>query len=109
MLEEFKAETSFTRLEEGVRRYWRRQNVPERARVSRYDGPTFTIYQQPLAVAGQPWADQIHLLAATDLMALAATDLMAHYRALRGDDVRVRTGWACHGLPVEVVVEQSLG
>ena len=101
MFEEFKAETSFTRLEEGVRRYWRRHNVPERARVGRYNGPTFTIYQQPLAVAGQPWADQIHLL--------AATDLMARYHAMKGDDVRLRTGWACHGLPVEYVVEQSLG
>jgi isoleucyl-tRNA synthetase len=101
MTEEFGTEASFTRIEEDVRRYWRRHNVPGKARAARYTGPVSTIYQQPLAVAGQPWAEQVHLL--------AATDLMARYRAMRGDDVHRRVGWACHGLSVEYVVEQSLG
>jgi isoleucyl-tRNA synthetase len=34
---------------------------------------------------------------------------LARYRAMRGGAVQLGTGWVCHGLPVEVTVERSLG
>jgi isoleucyl-tRNA synthetase len=101
MLGEIAAESSFTRIEEDVHRFWRRHAVPEALRAARRDGLPCVMYQQPLVPAGQPVADQIRLL--------ATADLYARYHAMRGHAVHRQAGWACHGLPVEVAVERSLG
>jgi isoleucyl-tRNA synthetase len=98
---ELTAEASFTRMEEEVRRFWRRHEVIEAFCTSRRGGPPYLIYQQPLFAAGQSQADQIRLL--------ASTDLLARYRIMRGDAVHFQMGWVCDGLPVEVAVERSLG
>ena len=100
MLDEMAAGTSFTRIEEEIRRFWRRRDIPELGRIARRDGQPYLIYQEPLAVAGQSWIDQARLL--------STTDLLARYRAMRGDSVCLQIGWACHGLRVEVAVERSL-
>jgi isoleucyl-tRNA synthetase len=101
MLEEMTAETSFTRIEEHVRRLWRLHGIAEAFCAPRQDAPPYLVDQQPLAVAGQSWADQVRLL--------AAGDLMARYLTMRGFAVRHKLGWECHGLRVETAVEQSLG
>jgi isoleucyl-tRNA synthetase len=56
--------------------------------------------QQPLIAAGQSRADWARLL--------AASDLQVRYHSMRGDAVRCQAGWDCHGLPIEVAVEQML-
>ena len=101
MFDQWTADVNLTRIEEEVQRFWRRHGVPEAARAARREGPPFVLYQQPLFVAGQPPADQARLL--------ATADLFARYRAMRGDAVHRRAGWAGHGLPVEVAVESALG
>ena len=98
---DFAAEASLTRIEEQVRRFWRRYAVPETVRAARRDGPPVVIYQQPLDLAGRPWNDQVRLL--------ATTELYARYHTMRGDSVHVQTGWNGHGLAVERTVEQALG
>jgi isoleucyl-tRNA synthetase len=98
MFDEWTADASLTRIEEQVRRFWRRHDVPSAARR---EGPPFVLYQQPLAVAGQPPADQARLL--------VTADLFARYRTMRGEAVYRRAAWASHGLPVEVAVEATLG
>jgi isoleucyl-tRNA synthetase len=98
---ELTAEASFTRIEEDVRRFWRRHGVPQAISTVRRDGPACTVYQQPLGAAGQPWIDQVRLL--------ATADLLARHRTMQGDAVQRRAGWSCHGLPVEVAVERALG
>ncbi len=100
MLDEVAVGTSFTRIEEEVRRFWRRREVPEIGRTARRDGQPYLIYQEPLAVAGQAWIDQVRLF--------STTDLLARYHAMRGDAVHRQIGWLCHGLQVEVAVERSL-
>jgi isoleucyl-tRNA synthetase len=101
MLEDITPDASLTRIEEEVRRFWRRHKVPEASRAARRRGAPYVIYLQPLRVAGRSWSDQLRLL--------ATADLMARYRTMRGDAVHCQTGWACHGLPVEMAVEGSLG
>jgi isoleucyl-tRNA synthetase len=101
MLEELTPEASLTRIEEEVRRFWHRHRVPEASRAARRQGSPYVIYPQPLPVASRSWSDQLRLL--------ATTDLIARYRTMRGDVVRCQMGWACHGLPVEIAVEGSLG
>lgn len=93
-------EASLVRLEEEVRRFWHRHDLPAAARAARRAGPPFMVYAQPLAV-GQSRADQVRLL--------ATADLFARYQAMQGAAVRQRIGWAGHGLSVEVDVERSLG
>jgi isoleucyl-tRNA synthetase len=101
VLGDLTAEASLTRIEEEVRRFWRRREVPAAFYAAHRDGSPYVIRQQPLMVAAESATDQARLL--------ATTDLLARYRTMRGDAVHRHTGWVCHGLPVEVSVERSLG
>lgn len=93
-------QASLIRLEEEVRRVWKRRDLPAAVRAARHDGRPLTICTQPLAT-GQPRADQVRLL--------ATADLLARYQTMQGAAVRRRLGWVGHGLAVEVAVERSLG
>jgi isoleucyl-tRNA synthetase len=99
--EPISVESNLTRIEEEVRRFWRRRSIPEAALAAHPQGPLRVIYQQPLLAAGQVDDDQIRLL--------AVADLLTRYHLMQGDRVHRQLGWACHGLPIEVAVEQSLG
>jgi isoleucyl-tRNA synthetase len=101
MFDEITVDTSFTRIEEDVRRFWRLHGVTEACSAPHPDAPPYQVVQQPLAAAGQPWADQVRLL--------AAGDLMARYLAMQSFAVQRKLGWECHGLRIEAAVEQSLG
>jgi isoleucyl-tRNA synthetase len=102
MFRDLTTEASFTRIEEEVRRLWKRQGVPEVLRdVHRDSSLSYQIFQQPLTVTGRPQAGQVRLL--------ATADLFARFRTMQGHVVRYQTGWACHGLDIEVAVERMLG
>ncbi len=94
-------EASFTRIEEEVRRFWRRHDVPAMFHATRQDGSPYGLLQQPLVAAGGSPAEQVRLL--------AAVDLIHRYRTMQGRAVHRRAGWVCHGLPVELAVERALG
>lgn len=106
MLSEITAEASFIRMEEEVRRFWLLRGVPEAfmAAAERSDDSgrvePYVIYQQPLSVE-QSEASRAQLF--------STADLLTRYRTLRGEPVQRRVGWSCHGLPVEALVESSLG
>jgi isoleucyl-tRNA synthetase len=74
--------------------------VPQASRAALGDGLPYLVFVQPLTAAGQSRADWARLL--------AASDLHVRYRAMRGDAVRCQMGWDCHGLSIEVAVEQML-
>jgi isoleucyl-tRNA synthetase len=93
-------QASLIRLEEGVRRVWKRRTLPQAVRATRRDGPSWVACVQPLA-PDQSRADQVRLL--------ATADLLTRYRTMQGAAARPCVGWAGHGLPVEVAVERSLG
>ncbi len=93
-------DASMIRLEEAVRRLWKRHDLMTAGRERRSDGPLLLIYPQPLAT-DQPRASRVRLL--------ATADLLARHRTMRGAFVRQRVGWASHGLAVEVAVERLLG
>lgn len=100
VLEATTAETNLTRVEEDVRRFWQWYGIAEAARTLRVDGATVQLVQQPAEVAGDCWLDQVRLL--------ATADLLARYHTMRGRAVAWCAGWSCHGLSVEVAVEQAL-
>jgi isoleucyl-tRNA synthetase len=97
---ELTAETSLARIEEEVRRFWHRREVPQAFHAAHHDGPPYVICQQPLLAAGGSLANQVLLL--------ATTDLLARFHTMRGSAVRQWTGWICHGLALEVAVERAL-
>jgi isoleucyl-tRNA synthetase len=101
MFDEITAETSFTRIEEQIRRLWRLHDLSAAFAAVRQDASPYRVVQQPLAVAGQSWADQVRLL--------ATGDLLARYLTMRGFAVQHKLGWECHGLRIEAAVEQALG
>ena len=101
MLEAPNAKASITRIEEEVQRFWRRHGPPEATRGEYSVGPVYAILQEPISVIGQPWSEQIRLL--------ATADLLARYRVMRGETVHLLRGWLCHGLDVELDVERALG
>jgi isoleucyl-tRNA synthetase len=101
VLGELTAESSFTRIEEDGRRFWRRHQVSAAFHAAHQEGVPYTICQQPLLAAGESETDQVRLL--------ATADLLARYHAMRGGAVQLGTGWVCHGLPIEITVERSLG
>ncbi|MGC9334569.1 MAG: class I tRNA ligase family protein [Anaerolineae bacterium] len=94
-------EASFTRIEEEVRRFWRHRGVIDAVHRARGGRFSYAVYQDPLAAAGQPWPDQVRLL--------ATVDLLTRYLAMGGEKIHYRLGWAGHGLAVEVSVEEALG
>ncbi|MFC2031071.1 class I tRNA ligase family protein, partial [Chloroflexota bacterium] len=101
MTTEATAAASFTQTEEEIRRFWQRNDVLQAARAAHGEGRPFVIRQEPLSVLGPPWIDQVRLL--------STTDLFTRYHCMRGKTVQCETGWACHGLELEVAVERSLG
>jgi isoleucyl-tRNA synthetase len=98
--QEITPDASFTLLEEQVRRFWQRHNVPEAFRAKQLGGSPRTVTLQPLMAAGRPPSEQVGLL--------AAADLIVRYQTMRGWPAQRRTGWICHGLPVELEVERAL-
>ena len=69
MFKDLESKASFTRIEEEVRRLWKRQGVPKTLRHGdRDNGLSYQIYQQPLTLTGRPQADQVRLFATADLI-----------------------------------------
>ena len=100
MTQEITPDASFTLLEEQVRRFWRRDGVPEAFQARHRGGSPRTIVLQPLTAAGRPPSELVTLL--------ATADLLIRYQAMRGWPARRLAGWVCHGLPVELEVERAL-
>ena len=100
MTQEITPDVSFTLLEEQVRRFWRRNSVPEAFQTKHRGGSPRTIALQPLMAAGRPPSELVGLL--------ATADLLVRYQAMRGWPARRLAGWLCHGLPVELAVERAL-
>jgi isoleucyl-tRNA synthetase len=100
-LNDLTAEASFTRIEEGVRRFWRLHGVPEAFYAAHGNKIVRTFHWQPLGVLDEDHETQVGLL--------AAGDLLTRYLTMRGDSVHNHRGWLCHGLGVELAVERSLG
>ena len=100
MTQEITPDASFTLLEEQVRRFWRRNSVPEEFLAKHRGGSPRTIALQPLMAAGRPPGELVGLL--------ATADLFVRYQAMRGWPARRLSGWICHGLPVELEVERAL-
>ncbi len=92
---------SYPSIELEVLDFWHKEQTFAQSLLDREGAPTFTFYEGPPTVNGQPGLH--HLIART------LKDMMCRYKTMRGYYVARRAGWDTHGLPVELAVEKELG
>jgi len=97
LLEEFNLEK-----EEAVRRFWKKEGIPEKARLlSQKQKKTYYFMDGPPYATGH-----IHMGTALNKI---LKDIAIRSRRMQGYNVFDRPGYDCHGLPTEKKVEEKLG
>jgi isoleucyl-tRNA synthetase len=92
---------SFPALEEETLERWRELDVfPETVR-RRKGAPPWVFYEGPPTANGRPGTHHV--------LARVFKDIFPRYRTMTGHYVERKGGWDCHGLPVELAVEEELG
>src|SRR4051812_8173620 len=92
---------SFPELEGRILERWREREVFARSLAQREDAPVWSFYEGPPTANGKPGSHHV--------LSRVFKDVYPRYRTMRGHRVPRKAGWDCHGLPVELEVEQELG
>ncbi|MGY1838503.1 MULTISPECIES: isoleucine--tRNA ligase [unclassified Modestobacter] len=88
-------------LEHEVLEQWQADKVFARSMENTADRPQWVFYEGPPTANGRPGTHHIE--------ARAFKDVFPRFKTMQGFSVPRRAGWDCHGLPVEIAVEQELG
>ena len=80
---------------------WRERDVFRESVRRREGAQPFVFYEGPPTANGRPGAHHV--------LSRVFKDVFPRYRTMRGHLVHRKAGWDCHGLPVELQVEQKLG
>ncbi|HEY3019221.1 MAG TPA: isoleucine--tRNA ligase [Solirubrobacteraceae bacterium] len=92
---------SFPALEERVLERWRERDVFHESLRRREGAPQWVFYEGPPTANGRPGAHHV--------LARVFKDIYPRFKTMQGYRVDRKAGWDCHGLPVEIAVEQKLG
>ena len=92
---------SFPELELEVLERWRERDVFAESLRHREGAPTYVFYEGPPTANGPPGSHHV--------LARVFKDIFPRYKTMRGYRVDRKGGWDCHGLGVEIAVEQQLG
>ncbi|MGY1618056.1 isoleucine--tRNA ligase [Geodermatophilus sp. SYSU D00691] len=88
-------------LEQEVLQRWEADKVFARSLEASAGRPQWNFYEGPPTANGRPGTHHIE--------ARAFKDIFPRFKTMQGWHVPRRAGWDCHGLPVEIAVEQELG
>ncbi|NYJ07753.1 isoleucine--tRNA ligase [Petropleomorpha daqingensis] len=88
-------------LEQEILQRWEDGKVFARTLENSAGKPQWTFYEGPPTANGRPGTHHIE--------ARAFKDVFPRFKTMQGWHVPRRAGWDCHGLPVEIAVEQELG
>src|ERR1700691_1893789 len=88
-------------LEQEVLRRWRERDVFAQSLRMRADGEPWVFYEGPPTANGRPGSHHV--------LSRVFKDVYPRYKTMRGHRVERKGGWDCHGLPVEIAVEEKLG
>jgi len=88
-------------VELAVLQAWDKNDIFQKTLTKTQAQPPFIFYDGPPFATGLPHYG--HLLAGT------IKDIIPRFWTMRGRHVDRRFGWDCHGLPVEMEIEQALG
>ena len=80
---------------------WRERDVFRESLRRREGAEPCVFYEGPPTANGRPGSHHV--------LARVFKDIFPRYKTMRGRYVERKGGWDCHGLPVEIAVEQKLG
>src|SRR5215218_2041899 len=92
---------SFPAMEEATLARWRADDVFHETVRRRKGRPPWIFYEGPPTANGRPGTHHV--------LARIFKDIFPRYRTMCGFYVERKGGWDCHGLPVELAVEEELG
>jgi isoleucyl-tRNA synthetase len=88
-------------LELDVLERWRARDVFAESLRRREGAPQWVFYEGPPTANGPPGSHHV--------LSRVFKDIYPRFQTMRGFRVERKGGWDCHGLPVEIAVEQKLG
>jgi isoleucyl-tRNA synthetase len=88
-------------LELDVLERWRERDVFAQSLREREGAEQWVFYEGPPTANGPPGSHHV--------LSRVFKDIYPRYKTMRGYLVERKGGWDCHGLPVEIAVEQELG
>jgi isoleucyl-tRNA synthetase len=88
-------------LELEVLERWRERDVFGESLRRREGAKEWVFYEGPPTANGRPGSHHV--------LSRVFKDIYPRYKTMRGYRVERKGGWDCHGLPVEIAVEQKLG
>ncbi len=88
-------------LEQVVLERWRERDVFGESLRMREGAEQWVFYEGPPTANGRPGSHHV--------LSRVFKDIYPRYKTMRGYRVERKGGWDCHGLPVEIAVEQKLG
>ncbi len=91
----------FPTIEERVLQRWRDLDVFRRSLEQTAGGPLLAFYDGPPTANGRPGVHHVE--------ARVFKDIIPRYFTMKGYHVPRKAGWDCHGIPVELEVEKTLG
>ncbi|MCX6765523.1 MAG: class I tRNA ligase family protein, partial [Candidatus Moranbacteria bacterium] len=92
---------SLPKMEEEILKFWEDNKIFEKSVEIRKNNPAYVFYDGPPFATGMPHYG--HILTGV------IKDAIPRYWTMRGRYVERKWGWDCHGLPIENIVEKSLG
>lgn len=95
------AQLDLVAMDHEVLELWQRGDTFHRSWQATADGEPWTFFEGPPTANGHPGTHHIE--------ARVFKDVFPRFKTMQGRRVDRKAGWDCHGLPVELAVEQELG
>ncbi len=92
---------NFVEREKEVLKFWKENNIAQKAIDQREGCDTFTFYDGPPTANGKPHIGHV--------LTRVIKDMLPRFQSMKGKKVLRKAGWDTHGLPVELEVEKALG
>jgi isoleucyl-tRNA synthetase len=98
---EVDARQDLPELEQEILKRWRERDVFGESLRNREGAAQWVFYEGPPTANGRPGSHHV--------LSRVFKDIYPRYKTMCGYRVERKGGWDCHGLPVEIAVEQKLG
>src|SRR4029450_3241653 len=92
---------NLSEIDKEILKFWEEEKIFDKSISTRAGQQPFVFYEGPPSANGLPGIH--HVLSRT------IKDIFCRYKTLRNFQVKRKSGWDTHGLPVELSVEKMLG
>lgn len=100
MIKEAPKKYDSTKREKEIQSWWKEENIYEKVKRTHESDPDWYFLDGPPYASGS-----IHLGTAWNKL---IKDTVLRFKTMQGHKVRRQPGWDCHGLPIEVKVEEKM-